>query len=346
MTRTVAFDLGSSCTRVIADGAVVATEPSLLAAEIFRGGIFTEESEYIACGNEARSLYRNTPGTVATVRPFFDDTTEDYAILYEYIDQLLYHYEKPLKLRGATVLLTLPAGISPAALSAVKTAFESAGVRKLGLVSPIAAAAVGASLPFPHTEREPKEGRGRLLIDLGAGATKLAIVSENGIGYTATLYEGGSFLDLSLADALSKKYRIIPDIALAEQIKCAVGSMVPSEGEQALPFLCRKSVSGLPCKLEIHPNVLRPTLLEHGEGLVQAIRTALTKIAPALLSEIAENGILLTGGGAALAGLPLFLQDFTGLFATVADQPELAVAKGLGTIATDPGYACHISFDR
>ncbi len=338
--KYITIDFGAAVTRIGMDGRVIAIEPSVLAAEIFSGGNFAEDSEYVAFGTEAESIHRNTPGTVALVRPFFDDTSADYGIMYEYADQLLLRYQKELKLRGASVLITLPEGLPKAAERSVRDALHRAGARSVGVVSAPVAAAMGAGLLT-----DKKDG-GRLLIDLGSFAVKLALVSEGKLLYADHIHEAGAVLDLAIADTVCKSCGILPDIREAQAIKLGICRLQPGEDEPGMEFVCKKTFSGIPGKVILHSDRLRPAVLEHYQSLIDAIGAALAKVSPGVLRQVAQNGILLSGMGAEAGGLCGFLEDFTGVRAAVLPEPGLCTLRGLMHMAENEWLLPYASFEK
>lgn len=350
MARYIGIDFGAAVTRLCTASGIIAAEPSVIAAEIYNGGSYASNAEYIAVGNEAFAIFKNTPGSVALIKPFFDDKTEDFSIIYEYADQLLYDYGGDFPIHGARVIVAVPEGMPAAGIASIRDALYDAGAKSIGIVPSAVAAALGAGVTLPHREKGKDSTVGtvysRLVIDIGADTVKLAIINNSGIGYSSHIYEGGTSCDFAVADKIRKLYGSSVEMVEAERIKCTVGTAYPLTEEIYDTALCRSAFSGLPREVKVTSDVIRPALFEQCEFIIEAIKNALNRVSPSLLSELCENGILLTGGGAKLTGIAEFIHDFTDIDATVAENPEQCTALGIVRMIHEPEYLQYAVFDK
>ena len=187
------------------------------------------------------------------------------------------------------------------------------------------AAAVGAGLPV-------HEARGSMVLDIGAGTSEVAVVSLNGIVYAASVRMGGDKFDEAITQYVRRNYGILIGEATAERIKIEIGSAYPGEQVREISVRGRNLAEGAPRAFTLNSNEILEALEEPLETIVSAVRQALEKTPPDLGSDVAERGVVLTGGGALLRDIDKLIIQQIGLPVVIADDPLTCVVRGGGRI--------------
>ena len=318
--QNLSIDLGTANTLIYMDGKVVLNEPSVVALRTDKG---TSESTVIAVGQEAKNMLGRTPGTIEAIRPMKDGVIADFSIT----EKMLQHFmKKVLKSSffspSPKVLICVPCGATQVERRAIKESAVGAGARDVYLIEEPMAAALGAGMPI-------EEASGTMILDIGGGTTEVAIISLNGIVYSDSLRCGGDLFDDAIVKFVRRVYGIIGE-ATAEQIKEEVGSAFKSKIVKKNEFRGRAVATGLPQSFEITNNEILEALSEPLGMIINCLRTALEQTPPELSSDIAQNGLVVTGGGALLEGVDKLIHSQTHLPVSIADDPLTCVARGGG----------------
>jgi rod shape-determining protein MreB len=223
------------------------------------------------------------------------------------------------------VLVCVPFGSTQVERRAIKESAEGAGARSVDIVPEPMAAAVGAGLPV-HL------ARGSMVLDIGGGTSEVAVVSLNGIVYAASVRMGGDKFDEAITQYVRRNYGILIGEATAERIKIAIGSAYPGDQVREISVRGRNLSEGVPRAFTLNSNEILQALEEPLQGIVSAVRHALERTPPDLGSDVAESGIVLTGGGALLRDIDKLITKETGLPVIIADDPLTCVARGGGRI--------------
>ncbi len=221
------------------------------------------------------------------------------------------------------VLVCVPAGSTQVERRAIKESAEEAGARDVYLIEEPMAAAIGAGMPVT-------EARGSMVIDIGGGTTEVAVISLNGIVYSQSVRIGGDRFDESITNYVRRNHGMLIGEATAERIKLEVGCAYPQVEVHELEISGRNLAEGVPKVIKINSNEVLEALHEPLSGIVSAVKSALEQTPPELCADVAERGIVLTGGGALLRDLDRLISDETGLYVQVADDPLTCVARGGG----------------
>jgi rod shape-determining protein MreB len=187
------------------------------------------------------------------------------------------------------------------------------------------AAAIGAGMPV-------SEARGSMVLDIGGGTSEVAVISLNGIVYAASVRIGGDRFDEAIMAYVRRNYGILIGEATAERIKHEIGSAYPGQEVDEISVKGRNLSEGVPRSFTLNSNEILEALQEPLQGIVGAVKAALEQTPPELGSDVAERGIVLTGGGALLKDLDKLLAEETGLPVIVADEPLTCVARGGGKV--------------
>ena len=319
--QNLSIDLGTANTLIYMDGKVVLNEPSVVALRTDKG---TSESTVIAVGQEAKNMLGRTPGAIKAIRPMKDGVIADFSIT----EKMLQHFmKKVLKSNffspSPKVLICVPCGATQVERRAIKESAVGAGARDVYLIEEPMAAALGAGMPI-------EEASGTMILDIGGGTTEVAIISLNGIVYSDSLRCGGDLFDDAIVKFVRRVYGIIIGEATAEQIKEEVGSAFESKVVKKNEFRGRAVATGLPQSFEITNNEILEALSEPLGMIINCLRTALEQTPPELSSDIAQNGLVVTGGGALLEGVDKLINNQTHLPVSIADDPLTCVARGGG----------------
>jgi len=323
--QNLSIDLGTANTLIHMDGKVALNEPSVVALRHEKGAL---ESTVIAVGQNAKNMLGRTPGAIEAIRPMKDGVIADFKVTEK---MLQYFIRKVLKSGffspSPKVLICVPCGATQVERRAIKESAVGAGARDVYLIEEPMAAALGAGMAI-------EEASGAMVIDIGGGTTEIAIMSLNGIVYSDSLRVGGDVFDDTIVKYVRRAHGIIIGEATAEQIKEEVGSAFPSKVVKKIEFRGRDVAKGIPVSFEITNAEILEALAEPLGMIIGSVRTALEQTPPELSSDIAQNGLVITGGGALLEGLDKLINSETNLPVSIADDPLTCVARGCG-IALD-----------
>jgi rod shape-determining protein MreB len=193
----------------------------------------------------------------------------------------------------------VPSGISPVEKRAVREAGEAVGAREVFLIEEPMAAAIGADLPFT-------EPIGNMVIDIGGGTTEVAIISLAGIIYSRSIRVAGDKMDFAIIQYIKRKYNLLIGERTAESIKISIGNAYPdSQSLETIEIKGRNLASGIPKILSIDSEEIRVAITEQIDAIIETVKIALEHTPPELSADIADSGIVLTGGGALLKNLGL-----------------------------------------
>jgi rod shape-determining protein MreB len=324
-SNDLSIDLGTANTLIYLRGrGIVLNEPSVVAIreETARGGGRSVQ----AVGAAAKNMLGRTPGNITAIRPLKDGVIADFTVT----EKMLQHFIK--KVHGSRyfrpsprVLVCVPYGSTQVERRAIRESAEGAGARKVHLVEEPMAAAIGAGLPV-------HEARGSMVLDVGGGTSEVAVISLNGIVYAASVRVGGDRFDEAITNYVRRNYGILIGEATAERIKHEIGSAYPGEEVREISVKGRNLSEGVPRAFTLNSNEILESLQEPLQGIVGAVKAALEQTPPELGADVADRGIVLTGGGAMLRDLDKLLMEETGLPVVVADDPMTCVARGGGKI--------------
>jgi rod shape-determining protein MreB len=323
-SNDLSIDLGTANTLIyVKSKGIVLNEPSVVSVqnEPGRGG-----KVVVAVGAEAKAMLGRTPGHITAVRPMKDGVIADFT----YTEKMLQYFIN--KVHGdrffrpsPRVLVCVPFGSTQVERRAIKESAQGAGARRVDIVPEPMAAAVGAGLPV-------HEARGSMVLDIGGGTSEVAIVSLNGIVYAASVRMGGDKFDDAITQYVRRNYGILIGETTAERIKIEIGSAYPGDQVREISVRGRNLSEGVPRGFTLNSNEILQALEEPLQGIVMAVRHALEQTPPDLGSDVAERGIVITGGGALLRDIDKLIMKETGLPVVIADDPLTCVARGGGRI--------------
>lgn len=320
-SNDLSIDLGTANTLIYVRGeGIVLNEPSVVAIRNHNG-----QKMVTAVGSDAKRMLGRTPGNITAIRPMKDGVIADFQVT----EKMLQHFirkvhENSFFPPSPRVLVCVPCKSTQVERRAIRESVISAGAREVRLIEEPMAAAIGAGLPVDMPS-------GSMVVDIGGGTTEIAIISLNGIVYAESVRVGGDRLDEAIITHVRRNYHSLIGDATAERIKKEIGCAYPSEGVlREIDVRGRNLAEGVPRSFTLNSDEILEALQETLSAIVQAVRSALEQSPPELASDIAENGMVLTGGGALLKDLDKLLSEETGLPVIVADDPLTCVARGGG----------------
>ena len=317
MGRDMAVDLGTANTLVYVRGeGIVLRDPSVVAVNANTG-------QPVAVGAEAKRMIGRTPSHIRAVRPLRDGVINDFEIcekMLRYFIQRVHHrrFARP------RMVICVPSGITGVEQRAVREAAEYAGAAKPAyIIEEPMAAAIGSNQPV-------QEPRGNMIVDIGGGTTEVAVISLGGIVASQSVRVAGDEQDEAIIQFVKKEYSLALGERTAEEVKMYLGSAYPLAEEMNAEVRGRDLVTGLPKTIVTSTEEIREAIEEPVSAIVDAVKFTLDKTPPELAADIMEQGIVLAGGGALLAGLNTRIANETGMPVRVADNPLDAVALGSG----------------
>ncbi|EPJ0952522.1 rod shape-determining protein [Campylobacter coli] len=315
------IDLGTANTLVLVkDKGIVINEPSVVAVERERYG---SRAKILAVGKEAKDMVGKTPGNIEAIRPMKDGVIADFDMTEKMIRYFIEKTHRRKSFLRPRIIISVPYGLTQVERKAVRESALSAGAREVFLIEEPMAAAIGANLPI----QEPK---GNLVVDIGGGTTEIGVISLGGLVISKSIRTAGDKLDTSIVNYVKEKYNLIIGERTGEEIKIAIGSAIQLPKELSMVVKGRDQVSGLLSRIEITSEDVREAMRECLKEIADALKMVLEMMPPDLASDIVENGVVLTGGGALIRGLDKYLSEIVRLPVYIADEPLLAVAKGTG----------------
>nr|WP_057035177.1 rod shape-determining protein [Campylobacter jejuni] len=315
------IDLGTANTLVLVkDKGMVINEPSVVAVERERYG---SKAKILAVGKEAKDMVGKTPGNIEAIRPMKDGVIADFDMTEKMIRYFIEKTHRRKSFLRPRIIISVPYGLTQVERKAVRESALSAGAREVFLIEEPMAAAIGASLPI----QEPK---GNLVVDIGGGTTEIGVISLGGLVISKSIRTAGDKLDMSIVNYVKEKYNLIIGERTGEEIKITIGSAIQLPKELSMVVKGRDQVSGLLSRIELTSEDVREAMREYLKEIADALKMVLEMMPPDLASDIVENGVVLTGGGALIRGLDKYLSEIVRLPVYIADEPLLAVAKGTG----------------
>ena len=315
------IDLGTANTLVLVkDKGIVINEPSVVAVERERYG---SKAKILAVGKEAKEMVGKTPGNIEAIRPMKDGVIADFDMTEKMIRYFIEKTHRRKSFLRPRIIISVPYGLTQVERKAVRESALSAGAREVFLIEEPMAAAIGANLPI----QEPK---GNLVVDIGGGTTEIGVISLGGLVISKSIRTAGDKLDMSIVNYVKEKYNLIIGERTGEEVKITIGSAIQLPKELSMVVKGRDQVSGLLSRIELTSEDVREAMKEHLKEIADALKMVLEMMPPDLASDIVENGVVLTGGGALIRGLDKYLSELVRLPVYVADEPLLAVARGTG----------------
>ena len=319
----LAIDLGTANTLIYAIGkGVVLDEPSVVALHKMHcpGG----KRKLLAVGREAKMMLGRVPLNIEAIRPMKDGVIADFSIT----EQMLTHFIRKAHPRSLfrpspRIIICVPCGSTQVERRAIRESALGAGASKVFLIEEPMAAAIGAGLPVA-------DACGSMVVDIGGGTTEVGVISLGGMVYKGSVRIGGDKFDEAIVNYVRRHFGMLIGLQTAEMIKKEIAVAYPQDEDKEITITGRNISQGIPQSFVMSSASTLEALTEPLNGLVMAIKEALENTPPELCSDIADRGILLTGGGAMLKHLDQLIAEETGLPVMLAEDPLTCVVKGCG----------------
>jgi cell division protein ftsA len=283
----------------------------------------TGQRSVLAVGTDAKKMLGRTPGSIKAIRPMKDGVIAEFTVTS---DMLKHFIKKVTNSRFAAtprIVICVPCGSTQVERKAIQNSAEEAGASAVYLIQEPMAAAIGAGLPID-------EPTGSMVVDIGGGTTEVGVMSLSGMVYSHSVRVGGDAFDEAIINYVRRNYGMLIGEATAESIKKEIGTAFPGMEVKEIEVKGHNVAEGIPRSFTISSNEILEAITEPINQIVQSVKTALEKTPPELGADIAERGLVLTGGGALLKGLDRLLAEETGLPVMIAEDPLTCVARGTG----------------
>lgn len=319
-SNDLSIDLGTANTLIyVRDQGIVLNEPSVVSIRIHNG-----QKTVTAVGADAKRMLGRTPGNITAIRPLKDGVIADFQVTEKMLQHFIHKVHENSFIRPSPrVLVCVPCKSTQVERRAIRESVMGAGAREVRLIEEPMAAAIGAGLPVDQAS-------GSMVVDIGGGTTEIAIISLNGVVYSESVRVGGDRFDEAITTHVRRNYGSLIGDATAERIKKEIGCAYTSKEIREIDVRGRNLAEGVPRSFTLNSDEILEALQETLSAIVQAVKSALEQSPPELASDIAESGLVLTGGGALLRDLDKLLSEETGLPVIVADDPLTCVARGGG----------------
>ena len=316
----LSIDLGTANTLIyVKERGIILDEPSVVAIRMHNG-----QKSIEAVGKEAKRMLGRTPGNIQAIRPLKDGVIADFQVPEKMLQHFIAKVHESKFIRPSPrVLICVPCTSTQVERRAIRESALSAGAREVKLIEEPMAAAIGAGL-------QVEEASGCMVVDIGGGTTEIAIISLNGVVYRDSIRIGGDRFDESIVSYVRRKYGSLIGDSTAERIKQEVGCGYKSDELKEIDVRGRHLAEGVPRSFTLTNDEILTALEEPLDAMMRSVKLALEQSPPELAADIAESGIVLTGGGALLTDLDKRISNETGLPVYIAEDPLTCVARGGG----------------
>ena len=321
-SNDLAIDLGTANTLIyVKNKGIVLNEPSVVAMQLDPTG--SGKHITLAVGKDAKKMLGRTPGTIQAIRPMKDGVIADFNVTERMLKKFIRKVNRKRWAAAPRIVICVPCGSTQVERKAIRDSALAAGASDVRLIQEPMAAAIGAGLPID-------EPTGSMVVDIGGGTTEVGIISLSGVVYSQSVRVGGDAFDEAIVNYVRRNYGMLVGESTAEEIKKQIGSAFPGMEVTEMEVKGRNLAEGVPRSFTITSNEVLEALADPISQIVQSVRNTLEQTPPELGADIAERGLVLTGGGALLKGFDRLLAEETGLPVTIADDPLTCVARGSG----------------
>jgi rod shape-determining protein MreB len=316
-SNDMGIDLGTASVLVYIKGKnIVLREPSVVAME-------RDSKRVFSIGIEAKKMLGKTPANIVAVRPLRNGVIADFEATEKMIRYFIKKVHNKRTLLHPRVVIGVPSGITEVERRAVRESAEQAGAREVYLIDEPMAAAIGAGIPIQDPE-------GSMIVDIGGGTTEVAVISLGGMVVAKSLEVAGDKMDEAIVQYFRRKYSLSIGENTAESVKVKVGSVFPLDQELSMDVKGRDLVTGLPKTVSISSEEVRIALSDPIKKIIEIVKNVLEETPAELSADLVDRGIILSGGGSLVKGLPELISRETELPVNLADDPLTCVARGTG----------------
>lgn len=319
LAKDIGIDLGTANVLIYVKGeGIVLNEPSVVAIE-------TDSKRILAVGKEASEMVGRTPGKVKAIEPMREGVIDDFEIT----ESMLNHFLKKINAKGMfakpRILICCPSNTTQVEKNAIKEVTERMGAKKVYIEEEPKVAAVGAGMDISKPSAN-------MVIDIGGGTTDVAILSLNGIVTSNSVRIAGNAFDKDIIKYVKDKYKLLVGIRTSEEIKIKIANVFKPDKNDKIEVRGRDVVTGLPKTIDVNAVEVEEALHHSIYEIIKITRNVLEQTPPELSADIVDKGIVLTGGGAMIEGLPQLLAKELKVPVFIADSPLTCVAEGCGIL--------------
>ncbi len=319
LTKKIGIDLGTTNTLVYIPGkGLLINEPSVVAISI-------SDNKIIAVGDEAKEMIGRAPDSIIVSRPLRDGAIADYRITEAMLKYFIKKAGGKFNFLKPEILVSVPAGVTSTERRAVIEATINAGAKACYLVKEPVLAAIGAGIPI-------NSPIGNMILNIGGGTSDVAVISLGGIVSWASARVGGNKIDLAIVEYVKKKHGMAIGERTAELIKIAIGNAMRQKNEERINVRGRDLSTGYPKTIELATNEINDAIQEQLHEIVQTVKNVLRDTPPELCSDIMDQGIMISGGGAMLKNIGTLITSIIGVSTRIAEDSLLCVSKGTGIV--------------
>lgn len=319
MGASIGIDLGTATVLVyVRNKGVVLAEPSVVAID-------RNTDKVLAVGEEARKMIGRTPGNIVAIRPLRDGVISDYDITEKMLKHFINKACGTRRLSAPRIVVCVPCEATEVERRAVEDAARNAGAKKVDLIEEPLAAAIGAGLDITKAS-------GNMIIDIGGGTTDVAVISLGGMVVRQSIKVAGDQFDDSIIKYIRKKHKLMIGERTSEELKMKIGCVFEPDIENTIEIRGRDLICGLPKNIVVNSVEMKEALQECVNAIAECAHSVLEKTPPELAADIADKGIVMTGGGALLDGLDKLVQEYTKVPVRVAEDSISCVAFGTGKV--------------
>jgi len=314
--RDIGIDLGTATVLVFVKGkGIVLREPAVVAMDKNTGRL-------LKVGEEAQRMLGRTPGNIVAIRPLREGVISDYDMTERMLKEIIRKVTS-FSLFKPRLVICVPSGITEVEERAVIDAGLQAGARKVFLIEEPVAAAIGAGLDITRPE-------GHMVVDVGGGTTDVAVISLSGVVASESIKIAGDSFDEALIKYIKRKHNVLIGENTAEELKRTIGCVFPRPEIAQVEVKGRCLMTGLPRMVTINSNDMIEAFEEVSERILETIHGVLERTPPELVADIANNGIVMTGGGSLIWGFDKLVESRTSIRTHIADDAVSCVAYGTG----------------
>ncbi len=329
----IGIDLGTSNVIIYMKGkGIVLREPAVVAIE-------RESKKVLAVGSDAYRMIGRTPSNVLAVRPLKQGTVTDFELTSTMLRYFVGNVVGKRMFSRPRAVISVPSGVNEVEKRSIISTMFDAGMRRTQLLDRPIAAALGVGLPF-------QEAYGTMIVDMGAGVTDIAVLSMGEVVVSSCVPYGGDAFDEAISRYMRKMHNLLIGERTAEEIKITAGSAVPGVNKAPMDVTGRNVISGMPKTMTISPEDVYEALKDPMNDLIEAIQGVIERTPPQLASDIFEDGIVFSGGAAALTGLAEAVYASLNVPCGVADDPQTSVVMGCGMALEDLAGMKHLLGDN
>lgn len=317
-SNDLGVDLGTTNVLIYAAGkGIVVREPAVVAVDKNTGRI-------LQVGAAARNMLGRTPGNLVAMQPVKGGVISDHEMTVRMLQVLFRAATKSsLFTPKPRVVICVPSGVTEVEERTVINAAIEAGARRVYLIEEPLAAAMGAGLDI-------KGPKGHMIVDIGGGTTDIAVLTLNGVAVSSSIKVAGEEFDEVIARHVRRRHGVVIGQVTAEDIKIQIGCVYPRAEDIAMNVKGRDAKTGMPREITLLSSEIYEVLRRPARQIADEVLSVLEETSPELVSDIAETGITLTGGGSQIWGMDMLLTERTGVHCTLADDPDSCVAYGCG----------------